>query len=111
MQISVFQRIRLLLAVLAQIIALGWLIIAMYFTGRYYIETGNPLRHELIIGIWLGFLYAVGFSIGSTLLAATVKGNISKIAFRLLSVPALIMGSTFLVVYFVSIAYDLASRT
>jgi len=62
------------------------------------------------MGMSLGFLYATSFSIGSALLAATVKANISKLYFRLLSVPGLVSGTVFMSVYFLSIAYDLVSR-
>jgi uncharacterized transporter YbjL len=108
---SVFQRLRFSLSVLSQVIALAWLILAMYFIGKYYMEFDNPLRHEYLMGMWLGFVYAVGFSIGSALLAVTVKANIPMLSFRLLSFPALISGIAFLAVYFWSIAHDLASRT
>lgn len=111
MNMSVFQRLRFSLSVIAQVIALAWLLLAMYFIVKYYMELENPYRHEYLMGMWLGFLYAVGFSIGGSLLAVTVKNNISKLSFRLLSVPALISGIVFLVVCFWSIAYDLAPRT
>ena len=108
---NAFQRILFLLSVIAQVIGLAWLLIAVYFIGMYYIDTENQLRHEYLIGMWLGFLYATAFSIVGALLAVTVKNKISKRAFRLLGIPALIIGSAFLVVYLGSIAYDMASRT
>lgn len=111
MDMSIFQRIRFSLSVIAQVIALAWMLLALYFIGKYYLELENPLRHEYLMGMWLGFLYAVGFSIGSAVFAVTVKHNISRLSFRLLSVPALVSGTVFLAIYFWSIAYDLASRT
>jgi hypothetical protein len=111
MIMSHFQRIRFSLSVLAQVIALAWLLLSGYFIAMYYTDIENDLRHEYLMGMWIGFLYAAGFSLGSALMAVTVKNNISKLAFRLLSIPALVVGTAFLAVYFGSIAYDLASRT
>ena len=111
MQMSTFQRIRFYLSILSQVIGLAWLLLAMYFIGMYYYEVENPLRHEYLMGMWLGFTYAAGFSMGSALLAVTIKKYLSKRTFRQLSISALISGSAFLAVYFGSIAYDLASRT
>ena len=108
---SAFQRIRFSVSVLAQVIALAWLLLSAYFIAMYYMDIENHLRHEYLMGMWIGFLYATGFSLGSALLAVTVKNNISKLAFRLLSIPALVVGAAFLAVYFGSIAYDLSSRT
>ncbi len=84
---------------------------AAYFLAMYYVDTENNLRHEYLIGVSLGFLYATGFTIGSAVLAVSVKKHLSKIVFRILSMPALIIGSAFLIIYLGSIAYDLATRT
>ncbi len=108
---SAFERIRLSLSVLAQVIAAGWLVLGAYYFVMYYTDTENHLRHEYLIGVSLGFLYATSFSIGSALLAVSVKRVISKRTFRLLSVPALVVGLAFLLTYFGSVAYDLVSRT
>ncbi|MEW8023695.1 MAG: hypothetical protein AB2803_08315 [Candidatus Thiodiazotropha sp.] len=108
---SAFERIRLALSVLAQVIAAAWLIMGAYFLVMYYTDTENHLRHEYLMGVSLSFLYAASFSIGSALFAVSVKKVISKKTFRLLSVPALIVGLAFLVTYLGSVAYDLASRT
>ena len=108
---SIFHKVQFSFAVIAQGIGAIFLVMAAYYTAIYLTDTENHLRHEYLMGTWLGLLYATGFSLGSAVLAVSVKNEISKPAFRVLSIPALVLGLGFLVIYLGSLAYDLASRT
>ena len=106
-----WKKLRYVAAIIAQIVSGLFLIMSGVFLANYYMDFENHLRHEYMIGVWVGIMYAVGFSIGSALLASTVKQEISKISFKVLTIPALVIGLGFLLLYFVTIAYDVASRT
>ncbi|MBL6986498.1 MAG: hypothetical protein ISR72_05550 [Methylobacter sp.] len=108
---TIWQKSRYILAIIAQGIGLMWLMIAVYFVATFYVETENPLRHEYWFGVWIGVIYSTGFSLTSALLAATVKASIPKMAFRLLTVPALIIGLSLLALYLGSMVYELADKT
>lgn len=108
---SIFQKARFSFAVISQGIGAIFLVMAAYYTVMYFTDTENHLRHEYLMGTWLGLLYATGFSLSSALLAVSVKNEISKPAFQALSIPALVLGLGFLVIYLGSLAYDLVSRT
>lgn len=108
---SIWQRLRYILAIIAQVVSMLWLLMAVYFIVKYYIDVENDLRHEYWFAVWLGIIYSTGFSLGSALLASTVKAAVPKMAFRLLTFPALIIGLSLLVLFFGSVAYELASRT
>jgi len=108
---SVGQNIRYILAIIFQVIASLYLLLAIIFSVSYYIDSENTLRHEYMIGVWTGLLMATGFSLGSALIASTLKKVISKRAFQLLTFPALLIGGSFLMLYFGSIAYDLSTRS
>lgn len=108
---SVWQIIRYMLAIAAQSVGALYLALAVWFAASYYVDSENHLRHEYMIGVWVGLMQSAGFSLGSALLASTLKGAITKRAFRVLTAPALVIGTGFLILYFGSLAYDLASRT
>jgi hypothetical protein len=108
---TIWQIIRYTFAIIAQAVATLYLSLSVYFLAGYYIDTDNHLRHEYLIGVWVGLLQATGFSLGSALLASSVKTAISRRTFRILTVPALIIGIVFLTLYFGSLVYDLSTRT
>lgn len=108
---AIFTKLRLSLSVMAQIISVICLLIGAYYTFMYFVDTENHLRHEYLMGTWLGLMQAAGFSIGSALLALTVKNEISNISFQILTMPGLILGIFFLLLYLWSFAYDFATRT
>ena len=108
---SIWQITRYSLAIFLQVTGALFLVMAIYFTACYYIDVESNLRHECIFGALIGLMYATGFSIGSALLASTVKSTLSKREFKALTIPALILGIVFLLIYFGDLAYDLISST
>ena len=106
-----FQKIRFMLSVVVQLISALWLLLAGYYVAMFFLDNKNPLKHEYLIGMWLGILYATGFTLGSAILASSLKKHLSKTVFRALTMPALIIGSGFFVLNLYSIVCDLATRT
>ena len=105
------QKARLIIAILGQSAAVLMVIGASYFAAKYYTDTTNHLRHEYLFGASVLLLYAVGSSLVSALVAASIKSNIQKRHFRILILPSLLLGGGFLVLYFGSLVADFISRT
>lgn len=108
---TLWQKSRYVFAIIAQGVGLVWLMMAIYFIAKYYRDTENPLRHEYWFAVWIGIIYSTGFCLSSALLAGTVKNAIPRVAFRLLTVPSLIIGLSLLIIYLGSMAYEIVVRT
>ncbi|OAI16924.1 hypothetical protein A1359_06950 [Methylomonas lenta] len=108
---TLWQKSRYVFAIIAQGVGIVWLMMAIYFIAKYYRDTENPLRHEYWFAVWIGIIYSTGFCLSSALLAVTVKNAIPRVAFRLLTVPALIIGLLLLIIYLGSMAYGIMVRT
>lgn len=105
------QKARLVIAIGGQSAAVLMAIGAIYYGAKYYTDTTNHIRHEFLYVASLLLLYAVGSSLVSALVAASIKPYIQKRYFRALVLPALILGGGFLVLYFGSLVADFVSRT
>ena len=80
------------------------------FVVLHAINIANPLRHEYLIGVWIGLFYGLGALLLATLTAATVKQHLSRAAFRWLIWPSLFIGSLFLVFVAYSLVVEFASK-
>lgn len=104
------QKARLFIAIAGQSAAALMVIGSGYYGAKYYTDTASHIRHEFLYGASLLLLYAVGSSLVSALVAASIKSNIRKRYFRALVFPALVLGGCFLVLYFGSLVADFVSR-
>ncbi|MBK7000428.1 MAG: hypothetical protein IPH35_10785 [Rhodoferax sp.] len=108
---SLGQKCRYFFAIITQGIGFIWLVIAIYFTAKYYLDSENPIRHEYWFAVWIGIIYSTGFCLSSALFAGTVKNVIPRVAFRFLTVPSLIIGLLLLIIYLGSMAYEIVVST
>jgi len=109
--VNLKQKSILVLSILAQFIGWSFLIVSVYCYIQFIIDTGEPQRHENLIGVMLGLLYGFSFMLGSTFLAIIIKKSISKFYFKFLSIPTLVVGSFVLIMYLGSVASDLLNKT
>ena len=108
---TIWQGIRFVAAIAGQLMAALMLVGFGYFVARYYVDAGSNLRHEYLFAASILLLYALGTSLVSALLAASIKSVIRRVHFRALVWPALFLGAGFLVLYFGSLVFEFASRT
>lgn len=89
-------------AVLASLIGCLFLCAAVYFQIRYWTETGNALRHELLSGAAIGLLYGFVALFVSAGLAISIRRALPRPAYIALSLPALITGATLFAYFIIS---------
>ena len=107
---TAFQRMRVGAAVLADAIGLIFVGFAAYYTVMLLVDPRNPLRYEYRIGIWGGLLYGFVGLLIATFLAISVKKAIPKRLFKVLTVPALLVGIVLLAMNFYAAATYLVGR-
>ena len=83
----------LALSIIAQFIGWSFLLVSAYYYARFIIDTENPQGHENLVGVAFGLLYGFSFMLGSTFLAIIIKKSISKLYFKNLSIPTLVVGT------------------
>lgn len=108
---KLWENVRFIAAIMAQVLAAILAGGFAYFLARYYTGSENPHRFEYWVAAWLMLLYALGSSLVSALLAASVKSAIQRWRFRLLAWPALVLGMVFIAFFVGNLVADSSSRT
>lgn len=98
------QRLILAGAVIAELIGAIFIVALVYFAGAYVFDTGNPLRHEFLIGVAMALTYAAGALLLASASAGVLRRVLPRLWFRLLCWPGLITGAVFLVFLLGSLA-------
>ena len=108
---KLWENVRFIAAIIAQVLAAILAGGFAYFLARYYTGTENPHRFEYWVAAWLMLFYASGSSLVSALLAVSVKSAIQQWRFRVLAWPALFLGMIVIAFFVGNLVADSSSRT
>ena len=108
---SSFQKAVLVCSLVSLVIAAGLLLTGLYYVVQYLMDSeDNPYRHEYLVGTGFACLYAASVAIFSTLCSVFIKNVISARLFKILSIPGLVLGGSYIALVAGAILHDQIGR-